>query len=530
MTPRRKGASERVQDAVRSTAEVSEQFCKSTSFHGLKFVVVPESHWLERVFWILVFLAGLGFSSYFCWQMWVKYDASPLLMSLETTRFPLKNIPFPAVTICNVNKAHKKRLDAALTDPRYQNITYEMAQQTLRFMTKLDRAIDNGERLKELSEFYASQNISSLDLFHLLKLTAPNCNDMVLDCIWQGLPAPCNDYLSFLPSDDGLCCVFNGAIYNDTELGLHSSPDPPLIVSGNGYRMGLSLVLDAQLNEYSVTNGKFDGFKVLVHASQKFPDISDRGFVLGPGTETFAGVKATSSYTADEVAEFIPKWKRKCRADEDGGLLYFPRYSQSGCITECATKSMTDLCGCRPFFLRAPEGTPLCNMSMYQCLDLEYEKIRMDVDKYCDCPPPCTDEWYEPEISYATFPGNGFNLSRTHKRLKQKLGADGVNDIYFESNVAVLHVYYKDRTGIRYRTDIRFGIEDFLTAMGGLLSLGLGMSFISIVEIFYFMFMRGFCYLRFSSESSQNVDLSRRNTAIPLSFTNRGISPSNSNA
>ena len=102
---------------------------------------------------------------------------------------------------------------------RYQNITYEMAQQTLRFMTKLDRAIDNGERLKELSEFYASQNISSLDLFHLLKLvgdctffsnfcscihliylmfkTAPNCNDMVLDCIWQGLPAPCNDYLSF---------------------------------------------------------------------------------------------------------------------------------------------------------------------------------------------------------------------------------------------------------------------------------------------------------------------------------------------
>ena len=85
-----------------------------------------------------------------------------------------------------------------------------------------------------------------------------------------------------MPSDDGLCCVFNGAIYNDTELGLHSSylkisvhfnfyllinlikysPDPPLIVSGNGYRMGLSLVLDAQLNEYSVTNGKFDGFKV----------------------------------------------------------------------------------------------------------------------------------------------------------------------------------------------------------------------------------------------------------------------------
>ena len=35
----------------------------------------------------------------------------------------------------------------------------------------------------------------------------------------------------------------------------------------------------------------------------------------------------------------------------------------------------------------------------------------------CDCLPPCTDTWYEPEISYASFPGNGFNLTRTYKRL-----------------------------------------------------------------------------------------------------------------
>ncbi len=30
------------------------------------------------------------------------------------------------------------------------------------------------------------------------------------------------------------------------------------------------------------------------------------------------------------------------------------------------------------------------------------------------------------------------------------------------SNVAVLHVYYKDKTGMRYKTDIRFGVEDFI--------------------------------------------------------------------
>lgn len=50
--------------------------------------------------------------------------------------------------------------------------------------------------------------------------------------------------------------------------------------------MGLALVLNADVKDYSVTNGKFDGFKVLVHSQGEFPDISDRGFVVGPGEET----------------------------------------------------------------------------------------------------------------------------------------------------------------------------------------------------------------------------------------------------
>lgn len=63
---------------------------------------------------------------------------------------------------------------------------------------------------------------------------------------------------------------------------------------------------------------------------------------------------------------------------------------------------------------------------------------------------------------------------------------------------------------MRYRTDIRFGIEDFickltifkltwehinafffiLAAMGGLLGLGLGVSFISVIELLYFLCCR----------------------------------------
>lgn len=41
-------------------------------------------------------------------------------------------------------------------------------QLTLRYMTKLDRAINNEKELKELDKFYQLHNISALDLFNIL--------------------------------------------------------------------------------------------------------------------------------------------------------------------------------------------------------------------------------------------------------------------------------------------------------------------------------------------------------------------------
>ena len=66
------------------------------------------------------------------------------------------------------------------------------------------------------------------------------------------------------------------------------------------------------------------------------------------------------------------------------------------------------------------------------------EGVRANPDKLeyqCDCPPPCTDEWFEPEISYATFPGHGFKLSRTFQRLVDKINVSSKeveHDPYFK--------------------------------------------------------------------------------------------------
>ncbi len=60
--------------------------------------------------------------------------------------------------------------------------------------------------------------------------------------------------------------------------------------------------------------------------------------------------------------------------------------------------------------------------------------MRSSGHEICECLPPCTDTRYDPEISYASFPGHGFNLTRTFKRLVEKrnlsTGTDGTQ--YFK--------------------------------------------------------------------------------------------------
>ena len=39
-------------------------------------------------------------------KVWTQYSTSPTITSVENTHYPIWNIPFPAVTICQVNKVH----------------------------------------------------------------------------------------------------------------------------------------------------------------------------------------------------------------------------------------------------------------------------------------------------------------------------------------------------------------------------------------------------------------------------------------
>ena len=51
----------------------------------------------------MAFLLAVAASSYFISNLFIKFDVMPVIMSLSPQSSTIKDIPFPSITICNMN-------------------------------------------------------------------------------------------------------------------------------------------------------------------------------------------------------------------------------------------------------------------------------------------------------------------------------------------------------------------------------------------------------------------------------------------
>lgn len=79
------------------------QFCFDTTLHGLKYLGQPGRHVFERLFWLAAFLASTITAIFLIWGVWQDYANSPIVTVFKPTETSIDLVPFPSVTICNVN-------------------------------------------------------------------------------------------------------------------------------------------------------------------------------------------------------------------------------------------------------------------------------------------------------------------------------------------------------------------------------------------------------------------------------------------
>lgn len=63
----------------------------------------------DRVFWVVVILTAIVCAVFIIGIEWNFHVSNYTITSVDTAHYPLWNIPFPAVTVCNFNKVQRSQ-------------------------------------------------------------------------------------------------------------------------------------------------------------------------------------------------------------------------------------------------------------------------------------------------------------------------------------------------------------------------------------------------------------------------------------
>ncbi len=94
-----------------AASDITRKYFAETSIHGLKYIAEPGRHIVERIFWLVAVVSFAVTAGYLIYAVIDKWQTSPVLVSFDSKAVPIWEVPFPSMTICNLNKVCLETLE-----------------------------------------------------------------------------------------------------------------------------------------------------------------------------------------------------------------------------------------------------------------------------------------------------------------------------------------------------------------------------------------------------------------------------------
>uniref|UniRef100_A0A914VEH8 Uncharacterized protein n=1 Tax=Plectus sambesii TaxID=2011161 RepID=A0A914VEH8_9BILA len=496
-----------------SSDDVLADFSDHTTAHGFGNVMRSDS-WLGKGIWIVALLIAWAVCCYQLADSITTYLKYPTTTSVTLTHS--SDVPFPAVTICNLNSIRfyqmagdSKQVGSSYSDmannlmmakpsavpwddfdmsgSREATGEYGYAATASTKFDNMEIVTECGYRMSHLRDVY-NYNLDVSSAGHQI-------GDMLLDCSFQGRQCLPKNFTKWQHGSYGNCYT----------IIIDAGTYPSFV----GPDYGLSLTLFTEEEEYLPMITPAAGFRVELHSPSYVPFPEDLGFTISPGFLTSAAVqqrvitRQPLPYDGTDCGLNLRKqnkiplpnvyesWLDVLKSNPSNYLTM--NYTNQACMKSCYQIKLAEYCHCiNPAYVTRSQmervygesSVPLaCDQSSYNvsCCVFEFTE---NIDSECEtmCYQPCMEEDYDARITTSLWPrAKYFNTSQAawakRNALINNMTAQEARD-----KIAKLEVYYRVLNREMITESVAIKIFDLLTSVGGTLGLYGGLSFLTILE------------------------------------------------
>ncbi len=438
-----------------------KKYFSSASIDGIDHVTEGKSI-VRRIVWALILLISLCACVYFLYEHGKDFADKPTSTTLNIVR-PKEGIPFPAVTVCNLNPVSKSYAEE-----------YNVSSFLTFFLTASEFFEQNVSDCEAIVEG-AGLADSTLTFDEIFRSGASPRKDFIRNCVFSlngTTTRNCDDFLTSIVTSLGLCHTFNSITSNQSDSFFQ--------VGGSKY--GLRMYLNISQNDYIASFDDDAGIIVSVHDRHTFPNPFEKGISVAPGRHAKIGI--TAKRTVDKTN------KGNClKGNSLHSLIPDVEYSTSGCRANARYEHISDDNNCNCIEYRTPllseelASERNCTLADTCCIaEADYF-----VESTVECPPPCDFITYDTTVSYSKFPYRA--------AAEEYSSFNGVDMETIDDDLLSFNVYYSDLYMEHAETIVSYGPRLLVADIGGTLGLFLGASIISFMElvILFYDEIKGVC-------------------------------------